>query len=150
MSRYVIRRLLGTIPLLVGVAALSFIFMHLSPGGPTTMFAKNARMSQAQLDQIKHNMGLDEPVAMQFLIWLRNVFTGDLGTSYFQNRPVVQVIWDAFPNTVYLMLAGLSLSMICALLFGVVAAVRQHGVFDNRLLTLCAYQIRNGRIQVGF
>ncbi len=131
MSRYVIRRLLGTVPLLVGVAALSFIFMHLSPGGPTTMFAKNARMSSAQLEQIKHNMGLDKPVATQFLIWLKNIFTGDLGTSYFQNRPVSEVIWDAFPNTVYLMLAGLSLAMVFALLFGVIAAVRQHGAFDN-------------------
>jgi peptide/nickel transport system permease protein len=131
MSRYVIRRLLGTIPLLIGVAALSFLFMHLSPGGPTTLFAKNARMSQEQLDRIERSMGLDKPVYTQFLIWMKNLATGDLGMSYFQNRPVAEVIWDAFPNTVYLMLAGLSLSMFCALLFGVLAAVRQHGAFDN-------------------
>src|SRR4051794_32807921 len=106
MSRYVIRRVLGTIPLLLGVAALSFVFMHLAPGGPTTLFAKNARMSSEQLARIEHNMGLDQSIGKQFLIWLQNIFTGDLGTSYFQNRPVADVIWDAFPNTVILMMAG--------------------------------------------
>jgi peptide/nickel transport system permease protein len=131
MSRYLIRRLLGTIPLLFGVAVLSFTFMQLAPGGPTALFAKNARMSAAQLNAIKHNMGLDKPKYEQFLIWLQNLVRGDLGMSYTQYRPVSDVIWGVFPNTVYLMLAGLSISLVCALLFGVIAAVRPYGVFDT-------------------
>lgn len=131
MSRYLIRRLLGTIPLLFGVAALSFIFMHLAPGGPTTLFAKNARMSPAQLAAINHSMGLDKPVYQQFFIWMRNVARGDLGLSYTQYRPVWDVVWGVFPNTVYLMLVGLSISLVCALVFGVLAAVRPYGVFDT-------------------
>lgn len=131
MSRYLIRRLLGTIPLMFGVAVLSFTFMQLAPGGPTALFAKNARMTPAQLAAIRHNMGLDKPKYQQFLIWLENLVKGDLGTSYTQYRPVSQVIWAVFPNTVYLMLAGLSISLICALVFGVVAAVRPYGLFDN-------------------
>jgi peptide/nickel transport system permease protein len=131
MSRYLIRRLLGTIPLMFGVAVLSFTFMQLAPGGPTALFAKNARMSAAQLNAIKHNMGLDKPRYVQFLIWLKNLAQGDLGTSYTQYRPVSDVIWGVFPNTVYLMLAGLSISLVCALVFGVIAAVRPYGVFDT-------------------
>ncbi len=131
MSRYLIRRLLGTIPLLFGVAALSFIFMHLAPGGPTTLFAKNARMSAAQLAAINHNMGLDKPLYQQFVIWIGNVARGNLGTSYTQYRPVWNVVWAVFPNTVYLMLAGLTLSLVCALVFGVLAAVRPYGLFDS-------------------
>ena len=131
MSRYLIRRLLGTIPLMLGVAVLSFTFMQLAPGGPTALFAKNSRMSTAQLDAIKHNMGLDKPKYAQFLIWLKNLARGDLGMSYTQYRPVSDVIWGVFPNTVYLMLAGLSISLVCALVFGVIAAVRPYGLFDT-------------------
>jgi len=126
-----IRRLLGTIPLLLGVAILSFLFMQLAPGGPDTLYARAGRMSDDQLAAIRHSLGLDRPTHIQLLIWLRNLAQGDLGTSYTQFRPVTTVIWEVFPNTVYLMLAGLSLSLIFGLLFGVGAAVRQYGFFDQ-------------------
>lgn len=131
MTRYLIRRLLGTIPLLLGVAILSFLFMQLAPGGPDTLYARAGRMSDDQLAAIRHSLGLDRPTHIQLLIWLRNLAQGDLGTSYTQFRPVTTVIWEVFPNTVYLMLAGLSLSLIFGLLFGVGAAVRQYGFFDQ-------------------
>lgn len=131
MSRFLIRRLLGTIPLLMGVAVLSFGFMQLAPGGPDTLYARNARMSEAQLAAIRHSMGLDKPAWQQLLIWLRNLAQGDLGTSYTQYRPVTTVILDVFPNTVYLMLAGLSISLVSALVFGVFAGLRPYGLFDN-------------------
>jgi peptide/nickel transport system permease protein len=131
VSRYVIRRLIGAVPLLFGVAALSFLFMQLAPGSPDDLYARNTRMSQAQLDAIRHNMGLDRPAYVQFLLWLRNLAKGDLGTSYSQYRPVWNVIWEVFPNTFYLVIAGLSLSLVVALVFGVLAAVRPYGIFDN-------------------
>ncbi|HEY7036387.1 MAG TPA: ABC transporter permease [Thermomicrobiales bacterium] len=131
MSRYVIRRLIGAVPLLVGVAALSFLFMQLAPGSPDELYARNSRMSQAQLDQIRHNMGLDKPAYVQFLLWMRNLGKGDLGTSYAQYRPVWNVIWEVFPNTVYLVMTGLSIALVVALVFGVLAAVRPYGIFDN-------------------
>ena len=62
MVRFVARRLLESIPLLLGVAVLSFIFMQLAPGGPDTMFAKNGRMTADQLANIRHSMGLDRPM----------------------------------------------------------------------------------------
>ena len=79
MSRFVIRRLLGAVPLLIGVAALSFLFMQLAPGSPDDLYARNTRMSQAQLDHIRHNMGLDRPAYIQFLLWMKNLAKGDLG-----------------------------------------------------------------------
>ena len=118
---------MGTIPLLLGVAVLSFLFMQLAPGGPDTLYARAGRMSDDQLAAIRHSLGLDRPTHIQLLIWLRNLAQGDLGTSYTQFRPVTTVIWEVFPNTVYLMLAGLSLSLIFGLIFGVGAAVRQYG-----------------------
>ncbi len=131
MLRYTIRRLLGAIPLLLGVAVLSFMFMQLAPGGPDALFARNGRMSQEQLDAIRHNMGLDRPAHIQLLVWLGNLLRGDLGMSYTQYRPVTQVIWDVFPNTLLLMGAGLVMALIISLSFGILASRRQYGVFDN-------------------
>ncbi len=131
MLAFTIRRLLGAIPLLLGVAVLSFVFMQLAPGGPDALFARNGRMSQAQLDAIRHNMGLDRPMHEQLFVWLGNLLQGDLGTSYTQYQPVTEVIWDVFPNTLILMAAGLALSLVIALAFGILAARRQYGIFDN-------------------
>ena len=131
MTLYVVRRLLGAIPLLLGVAVLSFVFMQLAPGGPDAMFARNARMTEEALQAIRHNMGLDRPVHEQLVIWLGNLARGDLGISYTQYRPVSQVIWDVVPNTLLLMGTGMMISLAAALIFGVLAARRQYGFFDN-------------------
>ena len=131
MLRYTVRRLLGAVPLLLGVAVISFVIMQLAPGGPDALFARNGRMSQEQLDAIRRNMGLDRPVHEQLLVWLGNLAQGDLGTSYSQFRPVTAVIWDVFPNTVLLMAAGLGLSLVFSLAFGILAARRQYGFVDN-------------------
>lgn len=131
MNAFVLRRLIGAIPLLLGVSVLSFIFMQLAPGGPTTMLAKNGRMTQTQLDAIRANLGLDEPMYVQLWIWIKNLFQGDLGTSYSQQRPVIDVIMDVVPNTLYLMVTALVISLFIAVIFGVGAAINQYGWFDN-------------------
>jgi peptide/nickel transport system permease protein len=131
MNAFVIRRLLGAIPLLLGVSILSFIFMQLAPGGPDTLIAKNGRMSQAQLEAIRKNWGLDEPVSVQLWNWIKNLLQGDLGISFTQQRPVRDIILEVFPNTLYLMTVALVISFTIALLFGIGAAVKQYGWFDN-------------------
>ena len=131
MTGFLIRRLLGAIPLLLGVAVLSFIFMQLAPGGPDALFARNARMTEEQLQAIRHNMGLDRPVHEQLVTWLLNLLRGDLGISYTQYRPVSHVIWDVVPNTLLLMGTGMLISLAAALTFGILAARRQYGFFDN-------------------
>ncbi|MCD6029658.1 MAG: transporter permease [Thermomicrobiales bacterium] len=131
MTRFLIRRLLGAIPLLLGVAILSFIFMQLAPGGPDALFARNARMTEEQLQAIRRNMGLDRPMHEQLLTWLGNLAQGDLGISYTQYRPVSEVIWDAVPNTLLLMGTGMVISLVAALTFGILAARKPYGGFDN-------------------
>jgi peptide/nickel transport system permease protein len=131
MGRFIVRRVLGAIPLLLGVAVLSFLFMQLAPGGPDAMFARNARMTPEQLEQIRHNMGLDRPMPEQLVRWIGNLLRGDLGVSYSQYRPVSEVIWDVFPNTALLMAAGLTLALVLSLFFGIVAARNPYGIFDN-------------------
>jgi peptide/nickel transport system permease protein len=131
MSRYVIRRLLGAIPLLFGVAILSFLFAQAMPGGPDTLYARAGRMTPEQLANIRHSHGFDQPIYVQLMRWLGNLVQGDLGMSITQYRPVSDVIWDVFPNTVVLMMAGLSISLCVSLLFGVMAALKQYSMFDN-------------------
>jgi peptide/nickel transport system permease protein len=131
MTRFLIHRLLGAIPLLLGVAILSFIFMQLAPGGPDALFARNARMTEEQLQAIRRNMGLDRPMHEQLLTWLGNLAQGDLGISYTQYRPVSEVIWDAVPNTLLLMGTGMLISLVAALTFGILAARKPYGGFDN-------------------
>jgi peptide/nickel transport system permease protein len=131
VTRFLIRRLLGAIPLLLAVAVLSFVFMQLAPGGPDALFARNGRMSQEQLEAVRHNMGLDRPVHEQLVIWLGNLARGNLGISYTQYRPVSDVIWDVVPNTLLLMGTGMMISLAAALIFGVLAARRPGGFFDS-------------------
>ena len=131
MLGYTIRRLVGAVPLLLGVAVLSFLFMHFAPGGPDALFARNARMTAEQLEAIRHNMGLDQPGYVQLWRWVSNLARGDLGTSYSQYRPVSQVIWEVFPNTVLLMGSGLVIALVLSLVFGIAAARNPYGLFDN-------------------
>jgi peptide/nickel transport system permease protein len=138
VGRFVIRRLLGAIPLLVGVSVLSFVFMQLAPGSPETLLAKNGRMSDERLAAIRANWGLDQPIHVQLGKWLWNLAQGDLGTSYTQSRPVSTIIFEVFPNTVYLMAVALTVSLLMALLFGIGAAVRQYSLFDQ-LTSFSAY-----------
>ena len=136
MTRYLVRRLLGAIPLLLGVAVLSFVFMQLAPGGPDALYARNARMSEEQLQAIRRNMGLDRPMHEQLFVWLGNLLRGDLGVSYTQYRPVSEAIWDVVPNTFLLMGIGMLISLVVALVFGVLAARRPHGFLDNVLASV--------------
>jgi peptide/nickel transport system permease protein len=131
MNAFVIRRLLGAIPLLLGVSILSFFFMQLAPGGPDTLLAKNGRMSQTQLAAIRKNLGLDEPMLVQLWTWIKNLAQGDLGTSFSQQRSVRDVIFDVFPNTLYLMIVAMLISLLMAVIFGIGAAINQYGWFDN-------------------
>jgi peptide/nickel transport system permease protein len=105
--------------------------MQLAPGGPDTLLAKNGRMSQAQLAAIRKNLGLDEPMLVQLWTWIKNLFQGDLGTSFTQQRPVRDVIFEVFPNTLYLMTVALAISLLIAVIFGIGAAFNQYGWFDN-------------------
>ena len=121
MSRFLLRRLLGAIPLLFGVALISFILMQAAPGGPDATYARSPRMTEERLQAIRARLGIDQPIPIQFAKWIRNLLSGDLGLSYVQNRPVTEVIWNAFPNTVLLVAVGLMLALVFALFFGLVA-----------------------------
>ncbi|MFM9105478.1 MAG: ABC transporter permease, partial [Chloroflexota bacterium] len=131
MGRFVVRRILGSIPLLFLVAVLSFVVMRLAPGGPEAAYARVPGMTAEQLAIIRGRLGLDEPIPVQLLRWLGTRARGDLGASYRDSRPVSQTLLEALPYTLLLLAAGLSLALALAFVVGVAAARKPHGACDN-------------------
>lgn len=132
MLRFAGRRLLQAVPLLVGIVTLTFVILHIAPGDPTATYF-NPNIPPEVLEQMRASMGLDRPLHVQYVSWIKAFLTGDFGYSYTQFRPVADVISDALPNT--LLLGGVSLVVIflvgCAI--GTVQAVRQYKLSDTVL-----------------
>lgn len=130
MGQYTIRRSVQAVPLLFGIAAISFLFMQLAPGGPLTLLAHNPRMTQTQLDHLKANLGLDKPPIVQFALWLAGLLHGDWGYSYVDGRPVLQIILERLPATMELMGAGFVIAFGLAIPIGILAALHKYSLFD--------------------
>jgi peptide/nickel transport system permease protein len=128
---YFTRRVIGAVPLLIGIAVISFLFMYAMPGGPTTMLARNSRMTAKQLENIKRSMGLDQPVPVQLGRWLVNIARGDLGLSFTQFRPVTQIIGERIGPTMRLMAVAMAISLALALGAGLLSALRRYSWIDN-------------------
>ena len=125
-------------PILLGLVTLTFLLLHLAPGDPTTAYF-DPSVPPEVLETMRRNLGLDEPLHVQYLKWLAAFFTGDFGYSFSQHRPVAAAIGEALPNT--LLLGGTSLLLIFALgcAAGVVQAVRQYSFTDDALTFLALF-----------
>ena len=132
MGTFILRRVLGAIPLLLGIATLVFFVLNLAPGDPAAAYM-NPNMPPEIIDQLRRNLGLDQPVYVRYVKWMAAFFTGDWGYSFAQSRPVVAILMDALPNT--LMLAAISLVLVFAIgvVVGVFQAVRQNSLTDSSL-----------------
>jgi peptide/nickel transport system permease protein len=133
MRAYFTRRLLGAVPLLIGIAVASFLFMQAMPGGPTALLARNSRMSATQLENVKRSLGLDQPVPVQLGRWLLGIARGDLGLSFTQFRPVSQIIGERMGPTLRLVLVAIALSLVLALGAGLVSSLLRYSWVDNAI-----------------
>jgi ABC-type dipeptide/oligopeptide/nickel transport system permease component len=131
MLRYVVQRLLQGAVVIFLVTLVTFIILQLAPGSPVDILIGEAQVSQEQIDAITRKWGLDQPAHVQYLTWLGNVFTGDLGDSVIRSgTPVTQMLADAAPVTLRLNALALAISMLIAIPLGVLAAVRRHSWID--------------------
>ncbi len=131
MSRYIRRRLIQMIPLLVGISILTFLIIQAAPGGPETVFLETGRFVDPEIiEAYRRRLGLDQPIYIQYLKWIGTAITGDLGYSYTSARPVAEMVFERLPATLELMLAGFILATIVALPLGVFSAVRQYSILD--------------------
>lgn len=129
MSGYIIRRLLWLAPVLFFVALITFLIMHLVPGGPWD--TKNRPLSPQLREQLETKYGLDEPVWRQFLTFSWNALHGDLGVSFqYQDRPVTDIIREGIEVSAVLGLLALTFALVVGVTLGVLAAVKQNTVID--------------------
>lgn len=132
MGRYLARRLLQMIPLLVLISIASFLIMHLSPGDPVAMFVPPDRrqLSAQDIAAIRARLGLDKPVYVQYIRWLNNMLHGDWGYSLANKAPVRIEILSRLPNTMLLGAAALLLAVILAIPIGSLSALKQYSFVD--------------------
>lgn len=132
----VLKRILISIPVLVGVVLIIFIMLRIVPGNPAvTMMGEH--VNPAIIEKLSREMGLDQPMHVQFFKYVGNALRGDFGTSYRLNRNVTKIILDAFPNTVKLSVCAAIVAWVIGITAGIVAAIRQNRLLD-RLFMGCA------------
>lgn len=132
--RSIIKRVLISIPVLIGVMLIIFVMLRILPGDPVvTMMGEhvNARV----IEKVTAEMGLDQPLYIQFFKYIGNVLKGDFGTSYRLNRDVTSIILEAFPNTVKLSLCAAAVAWIIGILAGITAAVKQNKLLDRLFMS---------------
>ncbi len=135
MRTYVIRRLLLFVPALVGASMLIFILMRLVPGDIAEILvyqagSETSGIQQKQIQQIRSELGLDRPVAIQYLSWIAGAVRGDFGKSYSQRRPVWDILSERFPRSMELAILTLAIALVWAIPLGVISAVYQNGPLD--------------------
>lgn len=136
MRAYLLRRLLATIPVMGVVALFVFALLHLTPGDPAAVIAGDYA-SPADVQRIRHKLGLDQPLHVQLGIWLWHVGHGDLGTSIFSGLPVTTLIGQRLEPTLALTLTTMLIAVILAIPLGVLAAWKA-GTWVDRLVMVLA------------
>ena len=130
MRGFVVRRLLTAVPVVFGVVTLVFCLIHLVPGDPVEAMLGETAMP-AQREELRRALGLDEPLARQYLSFLGGLVRGDLGESYRRSLPVRSLVLERYPATVQLTLAAMGVAILVALPTGILAAVRPRTWVDH-------------------
>lgn len=136
MARYIVKRILLAIPTLLIVAIISFAMIRLIPGGPASNFL-GMTATQEAVDQINARLGLDRPLSVQFLDFIKGIFTGDFGDSFIYNQSVMSLIIEKLPVTLQLTGFSVLLSIIFGIPLGMLAAIK-HGTLMDRGITAVA------------
>jgi peptide/nickel transport system permease protein len=127
---YIIKRILAAIPVLIGVSMLTFIISHAIPGDPALLIV-GPKASKAAVESIRKEHGLDRPMPVQYLRYMRGLAQGDLGQSIRNHRPVTRDLADFFPATLELTMASLLLCLFIGIPLGILAAVRRNRLADH-------------------
>jgi len=127
---YLARRLLLLVPVLVGVSVVVFLVLHLSPGDPAEIML-GSQATQEDLARLRRELGLTEPLHVQYFHWVAHVVRGDLGRSLWMKRPVLDEVLNRYQATLVLTASGLLLSTLGGIALGVASAVRPHSLLDR-------------------
>jgi len=141
---YVARRVMNILPTLIGLSIIVFLMMRVIPGDATSLILEESPTATNK-EELRVKLGLDRPLYEQYLIWIGGVARGDLGTSFWTNRPVIDAIKRTAPVTIELALMASTVALIVALPIGILAAVKQDTIWDYvaRSLSITALSVPN-------
>ena len=130
MAKYIIKRLLMLIPVLLGVSLFVFVIMHVFTGDPASLIL-GQHATKIQIEALRQEMGLNDPIYVQFGRFLWQLLHGDLGRSVITKRPVLGDLLSQFPATIELALFSLAIASIVGIFIGVISAVKRYSIFDH-------------------
>lgn len=147
MWKFVIKRLLAIIPIIIGSTFIVFSIMSLAPGDVTSTIAPDA--TQEEKEAIREELGLNDPLAVQYGKFILNLCKGDLGISYKSGAPVIEELKQRIPYTVELALAASLITVIIAIPLGIIAAIKQNSFFDSVSMAICLVGVSMPAFWVG-
>lgn len=132
MKKYIVKRLLQLIPILIGITLLSFILMQASAMDAVDVMEQNTggAMSEAEKAAAREELGLDKPLPEQYVVWLKGVLTGDMGKSFVSGQPVFTTFVSKLPATIALAVTSLLLTVLISIPCGILSAVKQNRFWD--------------------
>lgn len=133
MLKYIIKRLLSVIPVLFVVSIVIFGIIHITPGDPAAVIL-GQEATPEQIEQLREQLGLNEPIHLQYYHWVLGVLQGDLGTSYFMKEPVTQAIFDHLKPTLSVAVLAMAISLVIAIPIGIAAANRRGTITDQSIM----------------
>jgi peptide/nickel transport system permease protein len=133
IAAFVLRRLLHALPLLVCVIVFNFFLIHLAPGDPIQALVGEFPAPESYIAEMRKVFGLDQPLYIQLLLYLKNILTGDLGFSFYYRQPVLNVILDRVPATLQLMVPALIFSAVIGILLGILSAHKPYSLADHAI-----------------
>lgn len=141
MVAYLLRRAVALLPVLLLMSVLVFVLIRLVPGDPIDVMYGSEGMDAARRTVLTHQLGLDQPIPVQYGLWLGRATSGDLGRSYRAQMPVLQLIGQRLPATLLLSAAALIISLLIAIPLGVLAAIRRNSWLDFTALGFAIFGI---------
>lgn len=133
---FLLRRPLELIPVFIGISLVTFLLMQLTPGDPVRLML-GPKASEAAIAAVRERYGLDQPIIVQYFYYVRNVLQGDFGQSLSFRSPIGPIILERIGPTLYVLIYGLTLSVLLTLLLGILAARNRGGAFDQFVRLLC-------------
>ena len=129
MTAYIVRRLIQTVPLLFLISFIGFIIIQ-ATGDPLAAYTVDASLTGDDIARLRIKYGLDKPIPIQYVNWLKNMLTGDWGTSFYARKDVIDLVFSRLPNTLILVSLSYTLTLSLAILLGIISAVRQYSILD--------------------
>lgn len=130
---YAVKRLLNAIPILIGISIISFIIIHMAPGGPLSALSEDPTIKAVDKENLIKAYGLDKPLHVQYWNWVTGMLHGDFGTSFSKSSPVSKLILDRLPNTLILTVSSFIVSLLIALPLGIICALKVNSRLDQLL-----------------